>query len=374
MEPDVTVVLPTMNEEKAISIILPQIKSILERMGLSYEIIVVDKSNDRTSEIARQLGALVVRQDGKGYGDAYLTGFKHARGRIILMMDPDGTYDPEDIPLLLDPLLRGDADMVMGNRLVGEMDDGAMPWLHRKIGNPLLTWILNLFFKAGIGDAHCGMRAIRRDALGMLPLKCKGMEFASEMVIEAAKRGLRIAEVPIRYHRRIGDSKLSSFRDGWRHLRLMMLYSPSYLFFLPAIFFLVGGAITMLYAYLLAPQRLHTLVLGSMMLILGFQIFSFGISAKVYAVKEGIEEKGKLTRFFMKYSVLEEGLIIGGSMFVFGFIVGIYIFLRWRDSGYGALFMLRQAIVVLTLTTLGISVMFFSFFISIYMLKGDDDE
>lgn len=374
MEPDVTVVLPTMNEEKAISIILPQIKSILERMGLSYEIIVVDKSNDRTSEIARQLGALVVRQDGKGYGDAYLTGFKHARGRIILMMDPDGTYDPEDIPLLLDPLLRGDADMVMGNRLVGEMDDGAMPWLHRKIGNPLLTWILNLFFKAGIGDAHCGMRAIRRDALGMLPLKCKGMEFASEMVIEAAKRGLRIAEVPIRYHRRIGDSKLSSFRDGWRHLRLMLLYSPSYLFFLPAIFFLVGGAITMFYAYFLAPQRLHTLVLGSMMLILGFQIFSFGISAKVYAVKEGIEEKGKLTRFFMKYSVLEEGLIIGGSMFVFGFIVGIYIFLRWRDSGYGALFMLRQAIVVLTLTTLGISVMFFSFFISIYMLKGDDDE
>ena len=264
--------------------------------------------------------------------------------------------------------------MVMGNRLVGEMDDGAMPWLHRKIGNPLLTWILNLFFKAGIGDAHCGMRAIRRDALGMLPLKCKGMEFASEMVIEAAKRGLRIAEVPIRYHKRIGDSKLSSFRDGWRHLRLMLLYSPSYLFFLPAIFFLVGGAITMFYAYFLAPQRLHTLVLGSMMLILGFQIFSFGISAKVYAVKEGIEEKGKLTRFFMKYSVLEEGLIIGGSMFVFGFIIGIYIFLRWRDSGYGALFMLRQAIVVLTLTTLGISVMFFSFFISIYMLKGDDDE
>ena len=371
MEPEVTVVLPTMNEEEAISVMLPRIKDVLERMGVSYEIVVVDKSDDRTPEIARNLGARVIRQEGKGYGDAYLTGFRHARGKFIVMMDPDGSYDPEDIPKLLQPLLEGRAEFVMGTRLKGEIDKGAMPWLHRYIGNPLLTWVLNVLFKAGISDAHCGMRAIRKDALERLPLKCKGMEFASEMVIEAAKKKLKTVEVPIRYHPRIGESKLSSFRDGWRHLRLMLLYSPSYLFLLPALLFIIGGAAFLGYAYLMKPERLHTMILGSALLLLGFQILGFGISAKVYAVKEGLEEPSGLTRFFMRYSVLEEGLLVGGLMFVVGLILGLYIFLRWRASGYGALFMIREAILVLTLTTLGLSVIFFSFFVSIYMLKGE---
>ncbi|ASJ08344.1 dolichol-P-glucose synthetase [Thermococcus siculi] len=372
MDPEVTVVLPTMNEEEAISVMLPRIKDVLERMGVSYEIVVVDKSDDRTPEIARNLGARVIRQEGKGYGDAYLTGFKHARGKFIVMMDPDGSYDPEDIPKLLQPLFEGRAEFVMGTRLKGEMDKGAMPWLHRRIGNPLLTWVLNVLFKAGISDAHCGMRAIRKDALERLPLKCKGMEFASEMVIEAAKKGLKTVEVPIKYHPRIGESKLSSFKDGWRHLRLMLLYSPSYLFLLPAVIFVIAGIWFMGYAYILKPERLHTLILGSALLLLGFQILGFGISAKVYAVKEGLEEPGRLTRFFMRYSVLEEGLLVGGLMFVVGLALGLYIFLKWRASGYGALFMIREAVLVLTLTTLGLSVIFFSFFVSIYMLKGED--
>jgi glycosyltransferase involved in cell wall biosynthesis len=371
MDPEVTVVLPTMNEEEAISVMLPRIRDVLERMRVSYEIVVVDKSNDRTPEIAESMGARVIRQDGKGYGDAYLTGFKHARGKFIVMMDPDGSYDPEDIPRLMEHLFEGRAEFVIGTRLKGKMDKGSMPWLHRYIGNPFLTWVLNVLFKAGISDAHCGMRAIRKDALEKLNLKCKGMEFASEMIIEAAKKGLKIVEIPIRYHPRIGKSKLSSFQDGWRHLRLMLLYSPSYLFLLPAIIFIIAGAGLIGYAYALKPERLHTLILGSALLLLGFQILGFGISAKVYAVREGLEKPGKLTRFFMRYSVLEEGLLVGGLMFFTGLSLGTYIFVKWSYSGYGALFMLREAVLVLTLTTLGVSIIFFSFFISIYMLKEE---
>ena len=371
MEPEITVVLPTMDEEEAISIMLPRIKDVLDKVGVPYEILVVDKSSDRTPEIASSLGARVIRQEGKGYGDAYLTGFKHARGKFIVMMDPDGSYDPEDIPKLLQPLLKGCAEFVMGTRLKGKMDKGAMPWLHRYIGNPFLTWVLNVLFNANVSDAHCGMRAIKKDALERLSLKCRGMEFASEMVIEAAKKKLRIVEVPIRYHSRIGESKLSSFRDGWRHLRLMLLYSPSHLFLLPAMIFIFLGLSFLVYTYIVNPERIHTMILGTALLLIGFQILSFGISAKVYAVKEGFEEPGNLTRFFMRYSVLEEGLLVGGLMFAVGFVLGLYIFLKWRASGYGTLFMIQKVILVLTLLTLGLSVIFFSFFVSIYMLKGE---
>lgn len=370
-EPEVTVVLPTMNEEKAIAVMLPRTRKVLEKMGLSYEILVVDKSTDRTPEIAKSVGASVIVQDDRGYGDAYLTGFRHARGKFIVMMDPDGSYDPEDIPKLLEPLIKGKADFVIGTRIKGEMDNGAMSWLHRHIGNPFLTWVLNILFKAEISDAHCGMRAIRRDALEKLPLQCKGMEFASEMIIEAVKRNLKIVEVPIRYHVRIGDSKLSSFKDGWRHLRLMLLYSPSYLFLLPGVIFIILGTFLLGYTYFINPERVHTMILGSALTLLGVQILSFGVSAKVYAVKEGLEEPTKLTNFFMRYSILEEGLLVGGIMFMAGILLGVDIFLQWRSSGYGALFKVRDAILVLTLMVVGIQIIFSAFFVSIYFLKGE---
>lgn len=367
---DVSVVLPTMNEEKAIKVVLPKIKEVLDEIGLDYEIIVVDKSTDRTAEIARELGAIVVRQEGKGYGDAYLEGFKRARGRYVLMMDPDGSYDPEDIPAILEPLLKDGADFVMGSRLKGRIDPGAMPWLHRRIGNPLLTWVLNLFFKAGISDAHCGMRAIKREVLEKLPLKCRGMEFASEMVVKAAKHGLRIREVPIRYHRRIGESKLSSFKDGWRHLRLMLLYSPTHLFLVPGLFFLLSGLLVLGYTYFFEPIRLHTMILGSLLLLTGTQVLGFGISAKVYSVREGFEKPDRITAFFMRYSILEEGLLAGGLLLIIGLALGVKLFLQWRRANYGGLFHIQEAILILTLITLGLQVVFFSFFISIYMLKG----
>ncbi|WP_297495518.1 glycosyltransferase family 2 protein [Thermococcus sp.] len=369
MPADISVILPTMNEEKAISIVLPKLKESLEKMGLSYEIIVVDKSVDNTPDIASSFGAIVVHQKNRGYGDAYITGFNYARGKYIVMGDPDGSYDFSELPKLLEPLLRDEADLVICTRLRGKIEKGAMPWLHRYIGNPLLTKILNFLFKTKISDAHCGFRAIRRDALEKLPLKCRGMEFASEMIIEAAKAGLRIKEVPITYHPRIGKSKLNSFRDGWRHLRLMLLYSPSYLFILSGISFVIGGAGLMAYAYNTNPLRVHSLILASLLIIVGFQIINFGIFSRVYAVKEGLEKPDRITKFFMKYSILEEGLLLSAVLLAIGLGIGIDIFLKWQASGYGELFEIKQAILVMTLIALGIQLAFFSFFVSILMLK-----
>ncbi|WP_456365979.1 glycosyltransferase family 2 protein [Thermococcus sp.] len=366
---DVSVILPTMNEEEAISEVLPKIIEVLGGLGLEYEVIVVDRSSDRTPEIAKELGAVVVRQRGRGYGDAYITGFRHARGRAILMMDPDGSYDPIDILPLISPILEGKADFVIGSRLKGKIDPGAMPWLHRHIGNPFLTWVLNLFFKVGVSDAHCGMRAISREALRRLNLKCRGMEFASEMIIEAARAGLRIVEVPIRYHRRIGESKLSSLRDGWRHLRLMLLYSPTYLFIVPGIIILGAGLLLMAYTYLLQPIRVHTMILSSLLVITGTQVLGFGVSAKVYAIREGFAKPDRVGSFFMRYSILEEGLAIGGLLISIGLALGLRLFLQWRAEGYGALFRIGDAVLILTLVTLGLQLVFLSFFISIYMIK-----
>jgi len=370
MSIEVSIVLPTMNEEKAIGDSIKSIKDALEKLGLKYEIIVVDKGEARTPLIAESLGAKVVRQVGSGYGDAYIEGFKHASGKYIVIGDPDGSYEFQELPKLLAPLLRGEADIVICSRTRGNIEKGAMPWLHRHIGNPLLTWILNLFFGVGISDAHCGFRAFTRDALERLALKCKGMEFASEMIIKSRLEGLRIVEVPITYKKRVGTSKLRSFKDGWRHLRLMLLYSPMYLFLLPGVFFLSVGSILMGYAYFSVPVRLHTMILGSMLVLLGFQVLGFGISAKVYAVNRGFEKPSKLTKFFMRYSVLEEGLVIGGLVTIIGVILGVYIFVQWRISGYKALFMVKEAILVLTLVVTGIQIVFFSFFISVYLLEG----
>ncbi len=226
---DISIVIPALNEE---GIVGKTVKSIplteLKEKGLEAEIVVVDNaSTDNTAQEATDAGARVVREEKRGYGNAYLRGFKEAKGDIIVMGDADGTYPLNTTYEFVQPLLTGDYDMVMGSRLKGDIQKGAMPALHRYVGNPFLTWLLNALFKAGVSDAHCGMRAIRREALDKLKLQSSGMEFASEMIIEAAREKLKIAEIPITYYPREGDSKLSSFADGWRHLRFMMLYRPT---------------------------------------------------------------------------------------------------------------------------------------------------
>src|SRR5713226_9398276 len=201
-------------------------------MGVPGEVIVADNgSEDDSARLAEQAGARVVVEQRRGYGSAYLAGFAAARGKYIVMADADLTYDFGDIPRFVEKL-DGGAELVMGDRM-DNIHPGAMPWLHRYVGNPVLTGLLNLFFRTGVSDAHCGMRALRRDVLPVLDLRTTGMEFASEMVIRAAKEGLVIVELPIEYHLRGGESKLSSFRDGWRHLRFLLVHSPNHLFIVP---------------------------------------------------------------------------------------------------------------------------------------------
>ena len=220
---EVSVVLPAKDEEETIGICIKKIRSVLIDHGIDGEIIVADNSQDKTPDIAKELGAKLITPDRNGYGYAYGCGFSEAKGRYIVMGDADDTYDFLDIPRLLAPVLNGEADMVIGSRLNGKMEKGAMPWHHKWIGNPLLTWILNLFYNSGVSDTHCGFRAIKREFLDKLELKSDGMEFASEMIIKAARYGLLIKEIPINYYKRKNDnSKLSSFSDGWRHLSFIL--------------------------------------------------------------------------------------------------------------------------------------------------------
>ena len=230
---DVSVVIPCLNESETIATCIIKARRSMERAGLHGEVVVADNgSMDGSPEIAATAGARVVHETRKGYGSAYLAGFAAARGRFIVMGDGDDTYDFDEVDRFVEPLMDG-ADMVMGSRLRGTIHKGAMPPLHRYVGNPVLTGILNLFYRSGVSDAHCGMRAFRRDALRSLDLRTSGMEFASEMVIRASKAGLKIDEIPIEYHPRQGESKLSTWSDGWRHLRFLLIHSPTHLFTIP---------------------------------------------------------------------------------------------------------------------------------------------
>src|SRR5690242_1717822 len=239
----VSVVIPCLNEEGNIEHCVSVARSVLEEHAIPGEVVVADNaSEDRSAELAAAAGARVVSEPRRGYGSAYLAGFSAARGRYIVMADADLTYDFSETPRFVKELHAG-AELVMGDRMDNNQP-GAMPWLHRYVGNPILTGILNLFFRTGVNDAHCGMRALRREVLPALELRSTGMEFASEMVIRASKANLEIRQLPIEYHPRGGESKLSSFRDGWRHLRFLLVHSPTYLFILPGL--VIAGAGTLI--------------------------------------------------------------------------------------------------------------------------------
>src|SRR3954452_9650350 len=243
--PVVSVVIPCLNEAENIEEVVRRARNALDKSGIAGEVIVADNaSEDGSAELARAAGARVVHEPRRGYGSAYLAGFGCARGRYIVMADADLTYDFAEIPRFVEHLDAG-ADLVMGDRM-GQIQPGAMPWLHRYVGNPILSGTLNLFFRTGVRDAHCGMRALRRDVLPQLDLHATGMEFASEMVVRAAKEKLDIRQFPIEYHPRGGESKLSSFRDGWRHLRFLLVHSPTHLFIVPGAVLAFLGALAVL--------------------------------------------------------------------------------------------------------------------------------
>ncbi len=230
---EVSVVMPCLNEQQTIGSCIEKAKRTMKSLGIRGEVVVADNgSTDNSVSIAENLGARVVHQPIRGYGAAYQAGIEATRGNYIIIGDSDDTYDFTDLERFLTPLRNGH-DLVMGSRFKGEILPGAMPWSHRYIGNPILSGILRWVFHTSISDAHCGMRAFTRQAYDKMQLQTTGMEFASEMVVKAAQAGLKISETPITYYPRLGESKLNSFRDAWRHLRFMLLFSPTHLFALP---------------------------------------------------------------------------------------------------------------------------------------------
>ncbi|HXH96976.1 MAG TPA: glycosyltransferase family 2 protein, partial [Gaiellaceae bacterium] len=334
-----SVVIPCLNEAESIGECVTSARRVLLGSGIAGEVLVVDNgSDDGSAELARMAGATVVEEPRRGYGSAYLAGFAAARGEYIVMIDADLTYDFDEIPRFVRELDEG-AELVMGNRMDG-VKPGAMSALSR-IGNPVLSGFLNLLFRTPVGDAHCGMRALRRDVLPRLALQSTGMELASEMVIRAARADLDIRELPIALHPREGESKLSPFRDGWRHLRLMLVYQPRFLFFLPGVLAGVLGALLMVlvFAHVSLFGRsyfVHTLIAGSLLVIVGTQLFGFGLCGRSYAVYQlgdrdpWFERAGARVR-------LEHGLLLGLALMVGGIALGAVIVGRWIAHGLGGL-------------------------------------
>ncbi|GGK66592.1 glycosyltransferase family 2 protein [Haloarcula sebkhae] len=366
--PVLSVVMPTLNEEKGIVECIDRIKTAISELRVPTEIIVSDSSTDTTPELARERGATVVTPDEPGYGYAYRYAFDKARGEYIAMGDADTTYDFEMIPQLLEPVQNGDADICMGSRLEGEIRDGSMPPLHKYVGNPLLTRFLNTFYGAGVSDAHSGFRVFTKDALETLELETTGMEFASEMIMEAGANNLTIEEVPIIYHEREGEETLDSFSDGWRHVRFMLVNAPDYLFSYPALLLVSVGAVLMS----LSIARLsiggvnfgiQTMVGGSLLAIVGYQVWTLALFSSI-AANPINKPDGVLVGIIREQFQLEHGASIGILAAAAGILYLGSVFGQWLLAGEAALPSATATLLASTVVVLGLQTVFGSFFMS----------
>lgn len=377
--PMISVVMPCLNEEATIGQCVSKAFVGIEHSGLPGEVIVADNgSTDGSVRIAHEAGAQVIHVPRLGYGNAYLAGFAAARGRYLVMGDSDDTYDFTELSRLVTPLRDDAHDYVLGSRFQGEILPGAMPWLHQYIGNPVLTWVLNRLFGLSVSDAHSGMRAFTRDAYERMRLTSTGMEFASELIVNAAQAGLRVTEVPITYYPRGGESKLRSFRDGWRHLRFMLLRSPDWMFLAPGLLLLLFGLVLIV---ALTPGPLpfaghdwdvHALILGCLSTVLGVQVLTMGLSAKAYAYRRWPDVRdGKILTFYRHFT-LERGIVLGLAAFVVGFAINAAILWVWLDRNMGPLDAIRPAVAAATLMIVGTQIFFSSFLLSILDIRTED--
>ena len=375
--PEISVVIPCLNEEEAVGGVVDQALEGIRRSGRLGEVIVVDNaSTDRSAEIAADHGATVVREERPGYGSAYLAGLAVARGEYIVMGDADETYPMADLAPFVERLAAGD-DLVMGSRFEGTIHGEAMPWLNRHVGNPILTGLLNVLFGVKISDAHCGMRAVRRDALATLDLHSTGMEFASEMVFKAFRRKLRVSEIPIDYYPRVGESKLNRFGDAWRHVKFMLLYSPSWLYFVPGVTLLVVGVFGAL-ALAAGPVtilgrtwQIHSLFLCMFAILLGMQVVQLGIFARAFAAAHLGETDSFVERAHGRLR-LEHGLAGGGILLLAGIVTLLAIFVSWAVGGFGALSHEYATAIGFTLVAVGVQVVLGSFFLSLLTMRTTD--
>jgi glycosyltransferase involved in cell wall biosynthesis len=370
---ELTVLMPCLNEARTLGSCVRKAQDFLERAGVRGEVLVSDNaSTDGSQQIARNLGARVVDVPMRGYGAAIYHGTKAARGRFVIVGDADDSYDFSDLDRFVSKLREG-YELVIGNRFEGGIRPGAMPWKNRYIGNPVLSALGRSMFGAPVRDFHCGLRGYTLDAFERMDLRTTGMEFASEMVIKATMLGLSIGEVPITLSRdgRERPPHLRPFRDGWRHLRFMLLYSPRWLFFYPGLALAAIGLVLM--TWLLPDKRVlfgigldvHTLIYAAAAILIGSQAVGFAVLARVAAAKAGLLPPKIWPRGTPGLAALEMGLMIGGVIFVAGFLGSVTAVIIWGREEFGALDvrrMLRLVIPTVTAMTLGLQIMLFAFF------------
>jgi hypothetical protein len=336
--PSVSIVMPCLNEEETVGICVEKARGWLDRSQIGGEVLVIDNgSTDRSVEIAVAAGGRVIHERRRGYGQAYLRGFAEARGDYIVMGDSDDTYDFSDLDPLIAALNSG-ADMVLGNRFAGGIAHGAMPWTHRYVGSPIINFVIRLFFGTRIGDSQSGLRAFRREVAERLGLRSSGMELASEMIVSASRAGLKIAEVPAPYAPRRGESKLNTLRDGWRHLRFLLLAAPDFLFTLP-------GAVSVLLGLLatgaslagpagvqIGPIAWRPVFAGTILLAVGANAVLFGVIAKLYGVRHGLLREDRWARLYRRWFRLEAVLALAGLLFGSGLLMELVLFGAWTTS------------------------------------------
>jgi glycosyltransferase involved in cell wall biosynthesis len=377
---ELSILMPCLNEAETLEICIEKAQKSLRELDIVGEVIIADNgSTDGSQEIATKMGARVVPVSAKGYGSALMGGIIAARGVYIIMGDADDSYDFSNLGAFVEKL-RGGCDLVMGNRFQGGIKPGAMPPLHKYLGNPVLTWVGQLFFSSPAGDFHCGLRGFRRDSILKLDLQTTGMEFASEMVVKASLYKLQITEVPtvLSPDGRSRPPHLRTWRDGWRHLRFLLLYSPRWLFLYPGVFLMILGLIVGIWL-LPGTQKIgntsfdvHTLLYAAIAIIVGFQAVTFAFFTKVFAISEKLlPEDPKLNKIF-RYVTLETGLMLGVALILIGIVGSIFSLTIWSQTAFGTLDpskTLRLVIPSLTSLTVGLQMVLSSFFLSVLGLK-----
>ena len=377
---ELSVVMPCLNERETVAICVRKAIVALKDAGISGEVIVADNgSTDGSVELAQAEGARVINIEQKGYGNALKGGILAARGEYVLMADSDDSYDFSHAPRFVQQLRTG-SDLVMGNRFQGGISDRAMPFLHRYLGNPVLSGIGRLFFGSPCGDFHCGMRGFRRESYLRMDIRSTGMEFASEMVVKATLLRMKVSEVPTTLNPdgRNRPPHLRTWRDGWRHLRFLLMYSPRWLFLYPGIVLMLVGLAG---CVLLLPGKrvfhgigldVHTLLYAFVSVLLGFQLIAFATFTKVFAITEGLlPEDPRLNRMF-RWVTLETGLIVGGLLILLGLGGSIFAVSGWARESFGALDIehtLRIVMPSVFALTMGVQITFSSFFLSILGLR-----
>jgi glycosyltransferase involved in cell wall biosynthesis len=379
---EVSIVMPCLNEAESLSYCLDKAFKFLKTTGITGEVLVVDNgSSDDSAKIAREHGAVVVFEPSRGYGRAIMSGIDNAKGEYLIIGDADDSYDFSDLMPFIN-LLREGNDLVVGNRFKGGIQNNAMPFLHRYVGNPFLSFIGKTFFSTQIGDFLCGLRAITKSCYNLLDLRTTGMEFGPEMIVKAALYEQKMTEIPITLYRdkRNRSSHLKTWQDGWRNLRFLLLFSPRWLFLIPGLFLMILG-LTGTILLVFGPIRLgdkklnvHTLVYTSAFILIGFQFISFYIFSRVYAAMHGLwPNQERFYIRFNKYFKLESGIFLGGIFFISGVLLMIKSFLYWERARFGnldPLIVLRWVVPSALLLVLGLQIIISFFYLSFIGIKS----